>query len=49
MLRNDESLKEDLRYLIGNEKGKLADITATIEQLENLISQLEKITNDKIL
>lgn len=49
VLRNDESLKEDLRYLIGNEKGKLADITATIEQLENLISQLENITNDKIL
>lgn len=48
VLRNDESLKEDLRYLIGNETGKLGDMNTTIWHLENLISQLENITHDKI-
>ena len=48
-LRKDESLKNDLRYLIGNESGKLNDLTVTILQLEELIKLLEKINNDKIL
>lgn len=45
-LRNDESLKEDLRYLIGNETGKLGDMLNTKAVLENLITQLENINND---
>ena len=48
-LRKDESLKEDLRYLIGNESGKLNDLESIQEQLNNLISQLEAINNDEIL
>ncbi len=48
-LRKDESLKEDLRYLMGNETGKLTDITTAIQQLDALIAQLEDITQDKIL
>lgn len=45
-LRKDESLKKDLRYLIGNESGKLNDMKTIQEQLNNLISQLENINND---
>ena len=45
-LREDESLKEDLRYLLGNELGKLNDLESTQEQLNNLISQLEDINNE---
>ena len=45
-LRKDESLKEDLRYLIGNETGKLNDLESIQKQLNNLVSQLEEINND---
>ena len=48
-LIKDESLKEDLRYLIGNEKGKLNELEFSLEQLNNLLSQLEEINYDKIL
>ena len=48
-LSKDESLKNDLRYLIGNESGKLNDLTATLLQLEELTVLLENITHDKIL
>lgn len=46
ILRKDESLKKDLRYLIGNESSKLQNTTVTIEQLDKLITQLENISND---
>ena len=46
ILKNDESLKKDLRYLIGNEVGKLLNITSAKGQLEDLINQLENINND---
>ncbi|MFT4661353.1 MAG: hypothetical protein ACI8XB_001629 [Patiriisocius sp.] len=42
-LRNDESLKKDLRYLIGNEEGKLNDLSPTQLQLERLNILLEEI------
>ena len=42
-LRKDESLKKDLRYLIGNEAGKLNDLFAVKLQLDNLEILLEKI------
>lgn len=45
-LRTDESLKEDLRYLIGNEMGKQVDVSTAIRQLEEVISLLEKLIND---
>ena len=45
-LRQDESLKKDLRYLIGNETGKQNDVQATVEQLIKLNMLLENITND---
>ncbi len=45
-LRNDESLKEDLRYLIGNEMGKQVDVSTAIRQLEEVITLLENITHD---
>lgn len=44
-LRTDESLKEDLRYLIGNETGKQVDVNTAIRQLEEVITQLETIKN----
>jgi len=47
VLSRDESLKEDLRYLIGNETGKLGDMNSAKALLENLITQLENINNDK--
>jgi len=45
-LRNDESLKKDLRYLIGNEVGKLNDLSPIQVQLERLTLLLEEIDND---
>ncbi|PNQ72174.1 hypothetical protein C1T31_12670 [Hanstruepera neustonica] len=45
-LSQDESLINDLRYLIGNEAGKLNDLTATKIQLESLIVILKNINND---
>lgn len=45
-LRQDESLKKDLRYLIGNETGKQNDLQATKVQLDELNMLLENITND---
>jgi hypothetical protein len=44
-LRKDESLKKDLRYLIGNEAGKLNDLSAVKLQLDNLEILLEKIND----
>jgi len=46
VLSKDESLKEDLRYLIGNEKGKLGDMMSTKVLLDNLINQLQNINDD---
>ncbi len=45
-LRKDESLKKDLRYLIGNESGKLKEIKLIQAQLNDLLSQLENVNND---
>ena len=45
-LRMDESLKKDLRYLIGNEASKLNDIKPVQKQLNELSIQLEKIIGD---
>ncbi|RNC87996.1 MAG: hypothetical protein ED556_02055 [Winogradskyella sp.] len=45
-LRTDESLKKDLRYLIGNEEGKMNDLKPIKKQLNNLISLLEEINNE---
>ncbi|KAA2216736.1 hypothetical protein [Maribacter flavus] len=45
-LLKDESLKNDLRYLIGNEEGKQNDLMSTMVQLENLNMLLEGINND---
>ena len=45
-LRKDDSLKHDLRYLIGNEAGKTNDLMATKVQLENLYMLLENINHD---
>ena len=47
VLKTDESLKEDLRYLIGNETGKIGEMVSTKELLDNLVVQLENINNDK--
>ncbi|WP_296380301.1 hypothetical protein [Winogradskyella sp.] len=46
LLRKDESLIKDLRYLKGNEDAKILHMNSTNRQLENLIAQLENITND---
>lgn len=43
VLRKDESLKKDLRYLIGNEAGKLLNMITVKGQLDDLITQLETI------
>ncbi|WGK65154.1 DUF6090 family protein [Croceiramulus getboli] len=48
-LRKDESLKNDLRYLVGNEAGKLNDVNATLMQLEELTVLLEDLTHDQVL
>ena len=48
-LSKDESLKNDLRYLIGNEVGKSNDLNPIMVQLDKLILLLENINNDKIL
>ncbi|MBN3520001.1 hypothetical protein JYB62_08290 [Algoriphagus lutimaris] len=45
-LRQDESLKKDLRYLIGNETGKQNDLKPIIIQLDDLKLLLENINND---
>lgn len=45
-LRIDESLKEDLRFLIGNEMGKQVDVATAIRQIEELIALLNKLTHD---
>ena len=47
LLRNDESLKKDLLYLIGNESGKIVDMTNVKENLDNLISQFDNLEIDK--
>ena len=43
-LKTDESLKKDLRYLIGNESSKIQNMNNSIEQLDGVIFQLEKET-----
>jgi hypothetical protein len=45
-LRKDESLKKDLRYLIGNESGKLNDLKTVNMQLDGLNMLLEAISKD---
>jgi hypothetical protein len=45
-LRKDESLKKDLRYLIGNETGKINDLKPVQKQLNDITVLLEEITND---
>lgn len=45
-LRKDESLLKDLRYLKGNEDGKILHMKSTNKQLEDLIAQLESINHD---
>ncbi len=45
-LRKDASLKKDLRYLIGNEAGKINDLKPVQLQLKNIIEKLEEINND---
>jgi hypothetical protein len=45
-LRKDESLKKDLRYLIGNETGKINDLKPVQKQLNSIILLLEEINND---
>jgi len=45
-LRKDESLKKDLLYLIGNEAGKLNDLTVVQVQLDNLNILLNDINNN---
>jgi len=44
-LRKDESLKKDLRYLIGNESSKMQNMIVVKKQLEELITQLENINH----
>ncbi len=46
ILKNDESLKKDLRYLIGNEAAKIQHLISVKTQLTDLIAQLENINND---
>jgi hypothetical protein len=43
VLANDESLKNDLRYLIGNEAGKINDLAPVRVQLDRLSMLLEDI------
>ncbi len=45
-LRKDESLKKDLRYLIGNEIGKINDLKPVQKQLNDIIVLLEEINLD---
>ena len=45
-LRKDESLKKDLRYLIGNENAKTLNLNSIKGQLQDLIKLLENINND---
>ena len=45
-LRKDESLKKDLRYLIGNEAGKTNDLKPVQKQLNDIILLLERINNN---
>jgi len=45
-LRKDESLKKDLRYLIGNEIGKINDLKPVQKQLNEINILLEEIIND---
>jgi hypothetical protein len=45
-LRNDESLKMDLRYLIGNENAKIKYMNSTKRQLEDLIALFENLGNN---
>lgn len=42
-LRQDESLKKDLRYIIGNEVGKQNDLQPIVMQLEDLKALIESI------
>jgi hypothetical protein len=44
-LRNDKSLKMDLRYLIGNENAKIKYMNSTKRQLEDLIALFENLGN----
>ena len=46
MLQNDESLKKDLRYLIGNEDAKIQHMSTVKIQLDDLILLLENMKND---
>ncbi len=45
-LRRDESLKKDLRYLIGNEQGKINDLKPVQKQLNDIIILLEENNSD---
>jgi len=45
-LRMDESLKKDLRYLIGNEMGKVNDLKPVQKQLDEIIALLEEISKE---
>ncbi len=45
-LRNDESLKNDLRYLIGNENAKTLNLNSIKGQLQELIAKFENLNND---
>ncbi|WP_339896271.1 DUF6090 family protein [uncultured Algibacter sp.] len=45
-LRMDESLKKDLRYLIGNEAGKINDLKPIQKQLNEINILLEQITKN---
>ncbi len=45
-LRNDESLKKDLRYLMGNETAKLLNMTTVKGQLDDLINLLENLNKE---
>ena len=49
ILKNDESLKRDLLFLIGNEKAKIGIMTSTKGQLEDLIEQLENIIKNETI
>ncbi|WP_282134329.1 DUF6090 family protein [Seonamhaeicola maritimus] len=40
-LLEDDSLKKDLRYLIGNEDAKILHVNSTIQQVDNLITLFE--------
>lgn len=45
-LSKDDDLKRDLRYLIGNETGKLNDLITIRTSLNDLIKQLENLNNE---